>query len=141
LSGLRRRCYLCVTSVLFLSETGWLWTAVMPLIYCTLAKLKRLRELQARAVPLGIEHQSTFALLTLSGKQGAFSFRLESWEICRVGSFSSISLCTTRRSNMKVNFKLKTESFHRNFGRYPSPSFAFYNLMGSRSAFNPVAVC
>ena len=58
-----------LASVLFLSETGWLWTSVVPLIYCTLAQLKRLFVLQARAVPCGTEHQSPFALLTLSGKQ------------------------------------------------------------------------
>jgi len=65
-----------LASVLFLSETGWLWTGVKPLIYCTLAQLKGLLGLQARAVPRGIEHQSTFALLTLSGKQGGLLIQI-----------------------------------------------------------------
>jgi hypothetical protein len=58
-----------LTSVLLLSDTGWLWTGAIPLIHCTLAQLKRVLGLQARAVPYGTEHQSPFALLTLRGKQ------------------------------------------------------------------------
>ena len=58
-----------LAKVLFLSETGWFWTSVMPLIHCTLAQLKMLLGLQALAVPCGTEHQSPFTLLTLSGKQ------------------------------------------------------------------------